>query len=157
MHLEGSHTFSAPRAQVWHVMLDPESLAGCLPGCEGFHELGDGRYEATLTVGVANVKGTYKSTIELTDINEPDSYRLLVEGGGKPGSIKGNGLLQMSDTPDGTLVHYQGEVHVTGTVARVGQRLLGSVAKMMVGKFFECMEGRVRAAGETAPAGAGQG
>jgi carbon monoxide dehydrogenase subunit G len=146
MHLEGSHTFRAPRAQVWRVLLDPRALAGCLPGCEGFHDLGNGRYEATLTVGVANIKGTYKSTIQLTDIQEPDSYRLLVEGGGRPGSIKGAGLLTMSDTPDGTLVSYQGDVEVTGTVARVGQRLLPSVAKMMVGKFFECMDTKVTSA-----------
>jgi carbon monoxide dehydrogenase subunit G len=157
MHLEGSYTFAAPRAQVWSVFLDPASLAGCLPGCEGFHPIGDDRYEATLTVGVANVKGTYKSTIQLADINEPDSYRLLVEGGGKPGSIKGEGLLTMTDVADGTLVSYQGDVQVTGTVARVGQRLLGSVAKMMVGKFFGCIEGKVTDASQAAPANGGQG
>lgn len=147
MHLEGTHTFRAPRDQVWRVLLDPETLAGCLPGCEGFQALGDGRYEATLTVGVANVKGTYKSTIQLADIQEPESYRLLVEGGGRPGSIKGAGLLRLSDSGEDTVVSYAGDVQVTGTVARVGQRLLGSVGKMMVGKFFDCMEGKVAAAG----------
>jgi carbon monoxide dehydrogenase subunit G len=155
MHLEGTHTFRAPRAQVWSVLLDPAALAGCLPGCEGFHPVGEGRYEATLTVGVANVKGTYKSTIELRDVKAPDSYRLYVEGGGRPGSIKGEGLLVFSDGEDGTVVSYSGDVQVTGTVARVGQRLLGSVAKMMVGKFFECMDGKVTVAGQATSANAG--
>jgi uncharacterized protein len=147
MHLEGSHTFQAPRAQVWQAITDPEALAGCLPGCEGFSTVGDGRYEATLTVGVGGIKGTYKSTIQMVDINEPESYKLLVEGGGRPGSIKGAGLLQLSDQDGATVVSYQGDVQVTGTVARVGQRLIGSVAKMMVGKFFECMDGKVGARG----------
>jgi hypothetical protein len=145
MQLEGSHTFNAPREAVWKALLDPAVLASCLPGCEGFQPLGDGRYEATLTVGVANIKGTYKSTIQLTDVNEPESYRMLVEGSGRPGSVKGDGRLTMSDAEGGTLVSYQGDVQVTGTVARVGQRLMGSVAKMMIGQFFRCMEGKVAA------------
>jgi carbon monoxide dehydrogenase subunit G len=137
---------------VWQVLLDPAMLADCLPGSEGFQELGDGRYEATLTVGVANVKGTYKSTIQLTDVQEPESYRLLVEGGGRPGSIKGEGLLRLSDNGSETVVSYSGDVQVTGMVARVGQRLLPNVAKMMVGKFFDCMDSKVQAAGDGAPA-----
>jgi len=157
MHLEGSHTFKAPREQVWRVLLDPNALAGCLPGSQGFHDLGNGRYEATITVGVANITGTYKSTIQLADIKEPDSYRMLVEGSGRPGSVKGDGVLEMSDAEGGTTVTYRGDVQVTGTVARVGQRLLGSVAKMMIGKFFGCIEDRITTAGEATPASAGQG
>jgi carbon monoxide dehydrogenase subunit G len=44
---------------------------------------------------------------------------------------------------------------VTGTVARVGQRLLPGVAKMMVGRFFECMDGKVSVAGQATSASAG--
>ena len=150
MHVEGSHTFSAPRQQVWQSLLDPAVLASCLPGCEDFQPIGDGRYQATLTVGVANVKGTYKSTIELADIKEPESYRLLVEGGGRPGSIKGEGHLQLSEAEGGTTVAYQGNVQVTGMVARVGQRLLPGVAKMMIGNFFKCLEEKVGANGDGA-------
>ena len=157
MHLDGTYTFRAPRDQVWGVLLDPEALAGCLPGCEGFQALGGDRYEATLTVGVANVKGTYKSTIQLADVQAPESYRLLVEGGGRPGSIKGEGLLRLSDGDEGTVVTYAGDVQVTGTVARVGQRLLGSVAKMLVGQFFRCIESRVTVAGDAGTTGATRG
>lgn len=155
MQLEGTHTFSAPRELVWRVMLDPAALASCLPGCEGFQPLGDDRYEAVLNVKVGPVSGAFKSRIQLADIKEPDSYRLLVEGSGGPGSIKGAGTLVMTDAPEGTLVSYSGDVQVTGTVARVGQRLIGSVAKMMVSRFFECMDGKIATAGEATSASAG--
>jgi carbon monoxide dehydrogenase subunit G len=155
MHLEGTHTFRAPRAQVWKVMLDPEALAGCLPGGQNFEPLGDNRYQVVLNVKVGPVTGSFKSSIQLADINEPESYRLLVEGSGGPGAVKGGGTLAFSDAPDGTLVSYSGDVQVTGTVARVGQRLLPGVAKMMVGKFFECMDGKVGVAGQATSASAG--
>jgi len=143
MHLDGTHTFSAPRERVWRVMLDPEALASCLPGGQELQPLGDNRYDVVLNVKVGPVAGTFKSRIELSDIQPPDRYRLSVEGSGGPGALKGSGVLEMSDAPEGTLVSYSGDVQVTGTVARVGQRLLPGVAKMMIGKFFECMDDRV--------------
>ena len=36
-----------------------------------------------------------------------------------------------------------GTVQVGGTVARVGQRLIGSVAKMMMDRFFACLQDRL--------------
>jgi carbon monoxide dehydrogenase subunit G len=155
MQLEGTHTFRAPRDQVWKVMLDPEQLAGCLPGGQDFRALGNDSYEVTLNVKVGPVTGAFKSRIQLADIEEPNSYRLLVEGSGGPGAVKGAGTLAFSDAPDGTTVSYKGDVQVTGTVARVGQRLLPGVAKMMVGRFFECMDGKVGLAGQTAPTSGG--
>ena len=153
MNLEGTHLFNAPRDRVWQVMLDPDALASCLPGGQGFRDLGDNRFEAILIVKVGPVSGTYKSQIALSDIQPPDRYRLSVEGSGGPGAMKGSGQLELSDAPDGTLVTYQGDVHVTGTIARVGQRLLPGVAKMMIGKFFECMDERVAGADTVAATG----
>jgi carbon monoxide dehydrogenase subunit G len=155
MQLEGTHTFRAPRDQVWTVMLDPEQLAGCLPGGQDFRALGNDSYEVTLNVKVGPVTGAFKSRIQLADIEEPNSYRLLVEGSGSPGAVKGAGTLTFGDAPEGTLVSYKGDVQVTGTVARVGQRLLPGVAKMMVGRFFECMDGKVGLAGQATSASGG--
>lgn len=146
MQLEGSHTFNAPRAQVWQAMLDPQMLASCLPGCEGLHPLGEGRYEAILNVKVGPVTGTFKSLVQLTDINEPESYRMLVEGSGGPGSVKGSGVLRMSEVGSETRVEYSGDIQVSGTIARIAQRLIPGVARMMVDQFFKCMEGKVTGA-----------
>jgi hypothetical protein len=146
MHLEGSHTFRAPRQQVWSVLLDPAALAGCLPGCEGLTRVDADRYEAVLNIKVGPVTGSFKSEIRMIDIEEPERYRLLVEGSGGPGSMKGNGALELTESSEGTLVTYTGDVQVTGTIARVGQRLLPGVAKMMIGRFFECMDSKVSTA-----------
>jgi carbon monoxide dehydrogenase subunit G len=36
-----------------------------------------------------------------------------------------------------TDVQYDGEVHVGGTIASVGQRLIDGTAKMLIKRFFE--------------------
>ena len=43
---------------------------------------------------------------------------------------------------DGTVVSVKGSGQVGGLVARVGQRLLGSVSKMMMDRFFSCLQTR---------------
>ena len=44
MRLEGTYTIAAPRAQVWQLLMDPQAIASCVPGCEAFEPLGGDRY-----------------------------------------------------------------------------------------------------------------
>jgi len=34
MKIEGTHQLNAPRARVYELLVDPEVLQGCIPGCE---------------------------------------------------------------------------------------------------------------------------
>jgi carbon monoxide dehydrogenase subunit G len=67
-----------------------------------------------------------------------------VEGGGKPGRIKGSGVLTLTEQGSGTLVSYDGEAQVAGLIASVGQRLLAVTARKMIEQFFKAMEKQVQ-------------
>ena len=140
MKVEGSYTFDAPRERVWSVLLKPDALKSCIPGCESLTATGEDQYEATMRVGVAAVRGTYKGTVRITEKNEPSSYRLLVEGRGGPGFVKGTALVELVDQGQSTLVNVAGDGQVGGPVAGVAQRMLGGVAKMLMGQFFDCLK-----------------
>ena len=43
----------------------------------------------------------------------------------------------------GTLVMYHGDVRAQGAIARLGSRLLGGAAKLMIGQFMKGMEKQV--------------
>jgi len=94
-------------------------------------------------VGIAAVTGRYEGTVEMQDLDPPNSYRLVVEGRGKPGFMKGGGALKLTDQDGGTRVDVEGDAEVGGTIARVGQRLIGSVSKMMMDRFFTCLRSRL--------------
>ncbi|HEY7293600.1 MAG TPA: carbon monoxide dehydrogenase subunit G [Dehalococcoidia bacterium] len=147
MQLTGSYTFKAPRETVWRAMLDPENIRRCMPGCEEFKTTGDGQYEAVMKAGVGSIKGTFQGKIQLSERQEPSSYRMGVEGGGKPGRVKGSGVLTLTDQGAATLVSYDGDAQVAGLIASVGQRLLGITAKKMIEQFFKTMEKQIPAAG----------
>jgi uncharacterized protein len=68
--------------------------------------------------------------------NPPTSFRLIVDGNGKIGFMKGDGLLNLTPNGEGAAVAYEGDVQVGGTIAAVGQRLLDTTSKMIIKRFF---------------------
>lgn len=147
MTLDGSYTFQAPRERVWALLMDTEAIASCVPGCEGLEPLGDDRYQATLVATVAAISGSYEGTVAMRDKVAPASYRLLIEGSGKHGFVNGESVVTLRDADGATVVDVSGTMEVGGTIARVGQRLIGSVSKMMLDRFFACMAGKVQGRG----------
>jgi hypothetical protein len=143
MEIVASYTFAAPPDVVWGLLTDPVSVAGCMPGCDKLEPIGEDRYRADLTIAMAAVSGQYSGTVAMLDKQPPTSYRLEVEGTGKAGFIKGTATIELAADGAGTIVHVKGDAHVGGLIARVGQRLLGGVNKMMMDRFFECLEGKV--------------
>lgn len=143
MDLAGEHTFAAPRQQVWDLLLDPETLRSCLPGCERLEPVGPGEYEATMRIGVAAIRGTYQGRVKISDQQAPERYRMLVEGKGPAGQVSGEGELVLVDEGGATRVQYTGKANVRGTLARVGARVMQPAAKMVVGQFFNCLSSKL--------------
>ena len=139
MDIAGTYTFAAPPARVWALLMDPQTIASCIPGCERLDPDGPDRYKANITIGMAAITGNYDGTVVITDKVEPSSYRLSVEGQGRPGFVKGAVSITLRDDGANTIVEVQGSVQTGGTIARLGQRIVGSAAKMMQDRFFACM------------------
>jgi uncharacterized protein len=143
MNVTGSYTFPAPVPIVWDLLMDVETLASCIPGCERLEPLGGDRYRAKVTVSLAAISGSFDGTVALSEMQPPASYRLAVQATGRTGFVNGTAAIALAADGDRTLVTVQADMHVGGPVARVGQRLLGTVSKMMMDRFFGCLVGKV--------------
>lgn len=142
MDLSASYPFAAPPTTVWNLLIDPEVIASCLPGCDRLEPAGEDQYRAALTLAVAAISGQFTGTVAVLDKRPPHSYRLVVEGTGKPGFVKGEATVELVQRNEMTTVTVRGQAQVGGLIARVGQRLLGSVSKMMMDRFFACLQQR---------------
>lgn len=140
MDVSGSHTFSAPRERVWELLLDPDAIRASLPSVKEFRQIGPDEYEATMSVGVGAIKGTYTGKIQVRDQEPQTRYRLSAEGNGRPGFIKGDGLIELEEKGETTVVKFQGQAQVGGMIAGVGQRLISASAQLVIGQFFKAME-----------------
>jgi len=143
MEISSSYNFNAPLDRVWDLLMNPALLSSCIPGCEKFEPDGEDRYTVTLTVGLAAITGTYTGTVVLVDKIPRTSYRLVVEGQGRPGFVKGSSAIALRADGATTAVDVTGSVQTGGPIARVGQRLIGGVAKMMMDRFFACLQGKL--------------
>ena len=152
MKLEGTHQLHASRERVYQSLIDPEVLKRCIPGCEHLEKSGENIYTATIRAGVGSIKGVFKGNVKLEDMRPPEHYRIVVDGKGAPGFMKGSGDLDLEQQGETTVIKYRGEIQVGGTIASVGQRMIQGTAKLMASQFFSALEAEAKTtSGEPPP------
>ncbi len=137
MRISGSRLLAVDQEQCYRLLQDPRVLERCMPGCRSLVQAGEDAYAMKMKMALASISGQFDGKVRIAERNFPDSFRLLVEGSGRIGFLKGDGLLQLTSESGGTTIGYEGEVRVGGTIAAVGQRLMDTTAKMMIKRFFD--------------------
>lgn len=151
MKIEGTHEIRSSPERVYQALIDPTVLQRCIPGCERLDKTGENAYSTTLRAGVGSIKGLFIGNVRLEDLNPPNHFRIIVDGKGQPGFLKGAGDLELADQNGITVITYSGEVQVGGTIAGVGQRMLQGAAKMMATQFFTAIEAEAKTEAHEAP------
>jgi hypothetical protein len=142
--ISGTYTLPVPPERAYQMMQDPEVLARAMPGCQALEKTGENEYRMKMLMVLASLSGAFEGKVRITDQEPPTSFRLVVEGSGRIGFVKGDGLLKLRAADGGTEVSYEGDAQVGGTIAAIGQRLIDGTAKMMTKKFFDKLAEGVR-------------
>ena len=151
MELNGTQTLESPRSEVWRALNDPNVLQACIPGCSELSGSPEEGFEATVTQKIGPVKATFKGSIQLSEINEPESYRISGQGkGGAAGFAKGSARVSLAEIEGGTELTYEVDAQVGGKLAQIGSRIIAGVAKKLTKEFFERFRSQVE--GEQASA-----
>lgn len=138
MTMTGEVTLHADRNTVWEKLNDPEALKAAIPGCQDLEKIGDTAFRATVKLKVGPVGAVFKGSVELTDIDPPNGYRISGEGsGGVAGFAKGGAAVRLeAESADVTVLHYDVDAQIGGKLAQLGGRLIDSTAKKLAGEFF---------------------
>ena len=138
MKISGNSVVPVPPGRAYTLLQDPVILAKCMPGTDHLARIGDDEYEMKMKMAIASISGLFAGKVKIAEPNPPLSFKLIVEGNGKIGFVKGEGVLNLSPEGDSsTDVKYDGDVQVGGTIAAVGQRLLDATSKLIIKKFFQ--------------------
>jgi 2-furoyl-CoA dehydrogenase large subunit len=140
---EGEVVLSASPEEVWRRLIDPAELAAIVPGCRRLVQEAPDCYRADLALGIAGMKGAYAASIEVRDKDEPRTLRLLGNISGALGFASGEGLVRLSADEGSTRLAYRYSLNVGGKVASVGQRMLATVMRALIGEFFRGLQRRV--------------
>lgn len=137
LDIGGSETVPASVEALWVALNDPAVLTRCIPGCKTMTETAPDAYKVEMQLRVAAVGGSFEGEIALSDKDAPKSCNIKVSGAGTLGH--GTGTARFDIEPDGegsSKLIYKGNGEIGGLVAGVGQRILSSVSKHLIGRFF---------------------
>ena len=138
--VQGNYVFTKPIKEVWESLQSAEVLSDCIPGCENLSQNDESSYDVEIRIKIAAVTGKYTGNVTITDAAYPDTYTMTVRGKGSGGTIMARGVLTFGQDEIGTVVTVEGEAQASGMIARVGQRILGGAAKLLMNQFFQCLK-----------------
>ena len=136
MKLSGSYQINLEKQKVWEALNNPEILRKSIPGCEEFSKESDTEFSATATNKIGPFNASFTGTIELKDINAPNSYKIIGSGNSPVGFASGEAEVKLEDHNEGTKLIYTVEANVGGKIAQIGSRLIDMTAKKMADIFF---------------------
>ena len=85
------------------------------------------------------MRGNFSAKVSIKDWNPHESYRMVVSANGVPGFVNGEAFITLSEEGDVTTVTVDGDGPAGGLLARVGQRMMESVSRNMMDRFFGCL------------------
>ena len=137
LDIGGNEAIPASVEALWVALNDPKVLTRCVPGCKTMTEIAPDAYKVEMQLRVAAVGGSFEGEISLSDKQAPKTCNIKVSGAGTLGH--GNGTARFEIEPhgeNGSQLVYKGTGEIGGLVAGVGQRILASVSKHLIGRFF---------------------
>jgi hypothetical protein len=131
MLIEGKFSLKAPIQKVWDFLLEPGTLASCIPGAEKIEALDDKNYEAIVKqkVGPISVKFNFLTTV--TEMNPPKYVKAVGKGAamGGMGTFTHEMTVNLAEiSKDEVEVSYKTNVSIVGRLATFGERIMRAKA-----------------------------
>jgi uncharacterized protein len=137
MKIEGSYGgLKGDRETVYSLIMDPEILKKCIPGCKELRCIEPDRYWLNLVWG-------YSGTVVVERTEPPSKLKLVIDGKGNAGTVKASGNLELESREKDCLIKYTGQFFLGGPAAflQMGASVFGGIPyDKMLRSFFKSFE-----------------
>lgn len=146
MKLDGRIEIAAPPDAVWAVVIDPLSLAACVPGVQEANRVDERTFSGRVTASVGPVEGQFSFESVITRAEQPE-IEVEVQGMDSVTKSRLVTTMQVALEPAaaGTTLVYHAQVDVKGRLAILGEMVLRATAALMVGNVTKCLKRRLEA------------
>jgi carbon monoxide dehydrogenase subunit G len=156
MELSERTRVPAPLAEVWPLLSDPASVAGCIPGAQLAPDEGDGVWRGSVRVRFGPTAAVFRG--EATLEFDHAAHRCSIEGRGIDGRgasrALSSGTVVATADGDGTLLAVDGSFTVTGPLESFANAGGVHVARALLAEFSANMGELVAGKRGAAPAAA---
>lgn len=142
----GSFDFDARVEAVYDALLDPTVLASAMPGSQRLDRVAPDRYQGVMKVGLGPVSAAeFTLGVNIQDAEPNAGYRMAIDARGSLGFVTGTATVRLAPrNGGGTTMRYDADLHVGGTIAAVGQRLLDSASRVMSSQGLKALNRQMK-------------
>ena len=88
-----------------------------------------------ISIGIVKVR--YQVEVKLSELNPPRSFVLSGKGISAMGVSEGSARIRLAPRESGSVLSYDYGANISGKVAAIGGRMLGSASKFVLKQVFE--------------------
>ncbi len=137
----GSFQLKVSPEIAWEALFNPVLLLPCIPGCETLSLVRPNQYVAKIKVGLGPLAARFSTRVDLQDLKHPESLVMVFQGSaGALGSGRGQVTIFLHRESEGTRFDWHAQVHTSGRLAQLGNRLMEASARKLSGDFFARFE-----------------
>jgi carbon monoxide dehydrogenase subunit G len=154
VEIEKTLTVAASQQQVWDLLLDPQIMAGCVPGMQSIEVISPTEYVALVHVKISFISAKFKLRTTIAEQRAP-SY-LRVEGVGEDASVASSFKQQSEIFLDtaasgGTELRLKVKVDLFGRLGTFGLNVMKTKADRMWDEFATNLAARIDQPGAAPP------
>lgn len=147
MLIEGKFSLKAPIQKVWNSLLDPVTLASCIPGTEKMEVIDDKTYESIVRQKVGPISVKLKFTTTLTEVEPPRYIKAVGRGADitKAGTFTQETKVNLTEVSnDEVEVSYSSNLSLVGRLATFGERIMRAKAKSVGEEFTKNLQEKLK-------------
>ena len=144
MHLNGRFRVTANQQAVYDFLTDPARVTSHMPDVQQVEIEDQDRFTVRVRVGISHIKGTMVMKLTIADRQPPVSTKVIGKGTGLASVVDMVTSFTLETEGGDTIVHWQGDVNVAGSLAAFGpQGLLDRMARKNVELFIDGIKGGI--------------
>ncbi len=141
MHLTGKQVLLADTTVIWRMLMDTDVLARIVPGISKLEHIGNHSYKSTIELKFGPVSGSFNGNLQMDELEDQKSFVLKTKQNSKIGNANAAvKIVLVAEDENKTALSFDGEVKLSGVLASMGQRVIGSVANTLTKQFFTNFE-----------------
>ena len=138
MKFSGSYELNSSKKKVWGNLNNIDVLKKCIDGCQEFLYTENNKYNAKIFIKLGPVNASFRSTIEINNIIEEESYEIIAQGNaGQLGNASGKVKIFLKELDKITVLNYEADTRINGRIAQLGSRLIDGSVKKNTDFFFQ--------------------
>jgi carbon monoxide dehydrogenase subunit G len=146
MDIEKSIELSATPAELWSLLLDPQIMAGCVPGMQSIDVISETEYLVSLKVKISFVTASFKIRTHILEQRAPNYLKSagVGEDAALASSLKHQSEIFITPTSDGrTELRIMTHVDVLGRVGTFGLSAMKTKTDRMWDEFAEILKSKL--------------